>query len=328
MNVIEILLCVAAFVALLFAGPASKRRWPLAVFIVAILAAMIVVFVPQQIEVNWLKGNALAAAVCVSLMGLLAFLFRGVHQALSAVTLILGGLFGLLVLTSLPEFADARRAARRSQCLSNMHHVVMAIYNHPSTSMGGPLPAPVVHGTSEFSWRYTVLPVVLDTSVYKRYRRDKPWNDPANREFSTTRIAPYTCPSNPNPRDAEGRYYTAYALLTGPGTMYDGDKPPRLNDIGGSLSQTILLAEACGANIVWNEPRDIDVSRELVGVNLPGRTRGSSAGWLSGGHYGGVNVAFADGSARTLSANIDPAVLKALATIDHKDNPPIDRINP
>jgi prepilin-type processing-associated H-X9-DG protein len=64
---------------------------------------------------------------------------------------------------------------------------------------------------------------------------------------------------------------------------------------------------------VWSEPRDFDVSRGPLGFNLPGTEFGRSPGLLSSYHdY--PNVLFADGSARMLSTQVDPKVLKALTT--------------
>jgi hypothetical protein len=62
--------------------------------------------------------------------------------------------------------------------------------------------------------------------------------------------------------------------------------------------------------------RAMDVASQPTGINLKGTKPGHSAGWLSSYHLGGTHVVNADGSVRFLSAQIDPAVLKRLATID------------
>jgi prepilin-type processing-associated H-X9-DG protein len=96
-----------------------------------------------------------------------------------------------------------------------------------------------------------------------------------------------------------------------------------LDEIGmaDGLTNTMLLGEACGLNIVWNEPRDIEVGTLPAGVNLSGKTPGTSDGWLSSYHLDSANVAFADGSTRTISKKIDPKILKALTTVDGDDTP-------
>jgi prepilin-type processing-associated H-X9-DG protein len=76
----------------------------------------------------------------------------------------------------------------------------------------------------------------------------------------------------------------------------------------------MLLGECSGLNIVWTEPRDIDTSKQRIGINFPGGRPGWSSSILSSYHRGGAYAGFADGSARFLSEKIDPKVLHALTT--------------
>lgn len=204
------------------------------------------------------------------------------------------------------------RRGSRPPCISNLHNLSIGIQNFASTN-GGKMPSPTF-GPHDLSWRYAILPLVDHSAIFHDYHRDKPWNDPANFKFAQTRIPIFVCPTNPTPRDAQGRFYTAYALLTGPGTAYDQSEPRKLEELPNGLTQTILVVEACGANIVWNEPRDLDVDRDRIQVNVPKESIQTGGGWVSSQHGNEINVAFADGSAKTISANIDPDVLKALAT--------------
>jgi hypothetical protein len=68
--------------------------------------------------------------------------------------------------------------------------------------------------------------------------------------------------------------------------------------------------------IIWTEPRDVDVDSQPAGINLAGNKPGHSQGWLSSYHKHSTRVLMADGSVRTLSQVIDPALLKKLVTID------------
>lgn len=76
----------------------------------------------------------------------------------------------------------------------------------------------------------------------------------------------------------------------------------------------IGLVEATGRNIVWTQPEDVDLDKLPVGINRPGRTPGMSEGMISSPHSGVTNVVHLDGSVDTLSADIDPVVLKQLLT--------------
>src|SRR5262249_20197776 len=147
----------------------------------------------------------------------------------------------------------------------------------------GRLP-PQTHGSSDESWRVAVLPMLDHSAMYRAYHRDKPWNDPANLEFAETKISTFICPENPTPRDAQGRYYTAYALLTGPGTAYDQPTPQKLEELPNGLTQTMLAVEACGANIVWNEPRDLDVTQDRILVGSRDEPIQTAGSWVSRQH--------------------------------------------
>jgi hypothetical protein len=78
----------------------------------------------------------------------------------------------------------------------------------------------------------------------------------------------------------------------------------------------LLVAEACGLNLVWTDPIDMNTSVQPEGIDLPSPTRGMSPGWVSSHHIGGGHELFEDGSVRFISVNIDPETLKSLTTIN------------
>ena len=82
---------------------------------------------------------------------------------------------------------------------------------------------------------------------------------------------------------------------------------------GDGTTTTLLLVEACGRNIVWTEPRDLDLTPQPV----PGGNKQEPPdlkSLMSWHHAGGACVIFADGSGRFLSKNINSKLLKALTT--------------
>lgn len=214
----------------------------------------------------------------------------------------------------LPYSMERPRKRGRPLCVSNLHNIAVGLQNYAYVN-DGLLLAPV-SGPHNESWRVLLLPMMDHVAMYRAYHHDKPWHDPANQEFARTKIPYFTCPENPTPRDAQGRYYTAYALLTGPGTAYDQPMSRKLDDLPNGQTQTILAVEACGANIVWNEPRDLDVIRDRILVGSRDEPIQTAGGWVSRQHKDYVNVVFADGSTRTLSLTIDPEVLKAMTSVD------------
>ena len=103
-------------------------------------------------------------------------------------------------------------------------------------------------------------------------------------------------------------------MPTGPDAFgrEDGLRSDRM--ITDGSSNTIMILEACGQNIPWLQPRDVDVETTPPGINLPGDSPGSSRGVLSSHHFRIASVAFADGSVRSLNEQIDPQLLRALLT--------------
>lgn len=91
-------------------------------------------------------------------------------------------------------------------------------------------------------------------------------------------------------------------------------------DFSDGASNTAIVAEACGQQIVWTEPRDIELTDENLGINLPGHKSGQSIGSWSSYHQNGAHTVLADGSVRFLSVNTDPRVLRAITTVNGGEN--------
>lgn len=219
---------------------------------------------------------------------------------------------GIVLVTMVTISCQERpRRGERLRCLSNLSQIIVSAHNHAATHQDQ-LP-PQSQGPQELSWRVLLLPWIDQAALYRSYHGDNSWDDPENLEFAKTKISIYVCPDNPMPQDSLERYFTAYALLTGPGTAYDLDEPRRLMELPDGMTQTILFVEACGANIVWTEPRDVNVDRAQIEVNVKQESVRTTGGWQTRQHEDYVNVAFADGSTRSLSLKIDPEVRKALA---------------
>jgi hypothetical protein len=112
----------------------------------------------------------------------------------------------------------------------------------------------------------------------------------------------YRCPSAP-----ANSSFTSFAVITGSGTLFEGDHPTPMDDIPDGLSNTLLVVEAAGSNILWMEPRDLAFDRMTLVINAPGGHDISSL-------HGGAIVAYADGSARPVSDATAPKFLRSLIT--------------
>ena len=232
---------------------------------------------------------------------------------------------GIVITLSLPQTPAAREAARRSQCRNNLKQIALALHNYADVT-SGMFPAAAT-GTPAVSWRVTVLPflnTVNGVELRRRYQLDLAWDDAANEPIAQTANSELTCPSNPSGMDDRERYYTAYVMPTGAGTISPDVQGTYRDDIPDGTANTMLVVEACGLEIVWTEPRDIDVTQQPVHINLKGQGKTDSPGLMSSYHLNGAHATFVDGSVRFISQNIDPNVLRAMTTMNGGEPLPAD----
>ncbi|MGD9858341.1 MAG: DUF1559 domain-containing protein [Planctomycetaceae bacterium] len=229
---------------------------------------------------------------------------------------------GVTIAILLPGVPSAREAMRRTQCKGNLKQIGLAMHNwHDKFGRFPDAAASDANTGLPISWRVEILEFLNLSHVSHQYDKDQPWDSNANLPIAQQQISPYSCPSNHYPADDLGRFYTAYALMTGsPDTAFPEGRGLTRADFPSS-STTIMVGEVCGLNIVWTEPRDVDVGQQEMGVNLPGTKPRTSTGVLSGYHPGVVQAAFVDGSVRAFSQDIEPIVLKALLTRSSDDDP-------
>jgi len=112
---------------------------------------------------------------------------------LLVVIAIIGSLMGIVF----PAVSAAREAARRTQCVSQLRQIGIALHGYHE-SHGG-LPAGCQWEwtrQSAYGWLVPLLPLMDQSSVYGRLNRDRSVFDPVN---STTRVTPLpalVCPSD------------------------------------------------------------------------------------------------------------------------------------
>ncbi|HET6422190.1 MAG TPA: DUF1559 domain-containing protein [Planctomycetaceae bacterium] len=217
-----------------------------------------------------------------------------------------------------PPLGHPRYVSHLTWCRNQAKLVLLAMYND-NDQRGGMVPSVLDVDLAPRSWRVELLPYLDQAPLRNNYDVTQPWDAAPNAAFTKMKIEPWICPANYRPRDVAGRYFTAFAGVIGPNTFFaEGGKSRQLKDCTDGTSQTLAFVEACGANIVWSEPRDLHLSEIEIGVNRPGRTRGTSRGLISSCHpyTRGGHVGMADGSVRFLSEDADPKLLEALLTIN------------
>ncbi len=223
-------------------------------------------------------------------------------------------MMGFTIAFLLPTTPSAREASRRTRCKNNLHDIGVAFYEYQNDF--GTLP-PHDAGNPPASWRVNLLPYLKQDDLHGQYDFTTDWDSVGNIPVARQIVAEYACPSVPilyGERD--GLRFTSYALAVGEGTLWPLAGPLNTEGAADGMSNTLLVLEACGQQIVWTEPRDLEVGTTPVGINLPGASEGESPGVLSSHHTGGAQATFADGSVRFLNENIDPTILEALLTAD------------
>jgi len=202
---------------------------------------------------------------------------------------------------------SAREPARRTQCLNNLHNLVIALHNYQSQY--GSLPPACIkdaEGRPMHSWRALLLPYLDRQDIAEVYRFDEPWDGPNNRKLHEIKLDVFHCP------EEGGRMTdTSYFAVTGPETIWGDDVPLDWNESNSwdGLSQTIMLVEMSNAGVHWLEPRDLPLSEIAPTINTK-EGRG-----ISSRHPGVAVVAFADGRVRPIADNLPPAIVRALLTV-------------
>ncbi len=221
----------------------------------------------------------------------------------------------LLLLGAAGASVTPQSASFAGQCRSQLKHLAIATASYAETYDGQyfPLRFKTVGGV-ERTWRIEVLPFLDAATLRKRYHDDMAWDSPENEAIARYDVQAFRCPSNERPADPFQRLYTAYLAVGGDGGLFG--RARRWGEVPDGMSNTALMVEACGQNVVWTAPRDLDISVVIAGVNLPGTESGRSEGAFSAYHAGGPGVLMADGSARAIAPEMDGEVLRAILTVD------------
>lgn len=251
--------------------------------------------------------------------------------------LVVIAIIGVLVALLLPAIQAAREAARRTHCFNNLKQIGLALHNYHDANRSFPigcthcLKAPL----RELAWSAFVLPFLEEQATYDRLDPLARYNAAENRQAGGTIISGYACPSTvtaperhgdtSGDRNGNGVWdpgddlaFTDYggmfgvgdpALPLGNGVMIY-DRRVSAKQITDGLSHTIIVGEDTGrgSNLrsAWIDGQNC--FDQTASIN---RTQNNE---LWSDHPGGVNVAFCDGSAHFLAAEMDRVVLFSLCT--------------
>jgi len=234
------------------------------------------------------KGSGSSGSMLVIILGIVA------------VGVVMCG--GVMIALLLPAVQQAREAARRTQCKNNLKQIGLAMHNYHDTYRY----FPAAHlddenGRPRISWRVSILPYIDQGPLYNNYDMNTPWDSPNNSRLMNPIPQNYLCPSHSTP----GSINTAYATITGPDTLLGDGTCWRISDTTDGTSNTVMVVEACQANIPWMKPQDLPEN----GLPPVGDPNG-----ISSKHTGGAHVLMADGSVRFISQFVNQNVINALTT--------------
>ncbi|MDZ4850925.1 MAG: DUF1559 domain-containing protein [Pirellulaceae bacterium] len=217
---------------------------------------------------------------------------------------------GILAGLLLPAIQQAREAARRMSCSSNIRQLGIALLNYESAYKSFP-PAYTVdsQGNKLHSWRTLILPFVEQTALYEKIDLSKPWDDPVNAFALSQPIPIYSCPSTPVLIDRIG--YTTYKVIVDSSSIFPGSTGRKLAEITDGTSNTVLVIETDLQSAVhWMDPSDASMAEYMsIGSSPQNKTA----------HFGGAHVLMSDCSVRFLSDQTDPVTKEAMATAAGKE---------
>ena len=217
-----------------------------------------------------------------------------------------------IVITLLsPGVIERREPSRRTQCKNNLKQIGLAMHNYHDDN--GSFPAAAL-GSPPVSWRINLLPYMEHAAVAEQYDRNQAWDSSQNLALQKKHMMPFACPTRPYQYDLQRRFLTSYVVPTSPGAIFGSAGGTPISEIKDGTSNTLLTLEACGTEIIWTDPRDVDSSNGEASVNGPGTVKGKSSSMISSWHFGGAQVGLADGSVRFMDKNIDAVVLRNLIT--------------
>jgi len=204
-----------------------------------------------------------------------------------------------------PAVSAAPEAARRATCQNNMKQIGLAMHNYHD--IYGTFPPAYVadeNGEPMHSWRVLILPYLEEQILYDQYNFDEPWDSPGNLALVGSMPDVYRCPTD----SQSGPNETNYVVITGPGTVFEGNKAYKFGDITDGTSCTILIAEVTCSGINWMEPRDLDTQKMIYRINA------QSGNDIGSAHPEGTCVGYCDGSVRFLVDDTPAETLKARIT--------------
>jgi hypothetical protein len=198
--------------------------------------------------------------------------------------------------------ANPRRHLRDMHRATELHKEKLGLL--PSGAIARP-DGRLLHG-----WQTQLLPYLDHQAIYEKIDLQVPWNDPSNHASFSLEVAEFGGNGAAyGTRAQEGYAPTVFAANS---QLLGGTEVVQPTKIIDGTHYTILAGEITGELPAWGEPASC---RDPAAGLGDGREQ-------FGSPWEGVHVLMADGSVRCLSRDIDPGVLRSMATPDGGEWPP------
>jgi RNA polymerase sigma factor (sigma-70 family) len=193
---------------------------------------------------------------------------------------------------------EAREASEQAKAMSTNHMKLIMLAFHNYNDANGHFPPKAILGTDgepRLSWRVALLPFLDQRALFQAFHLDEPWDSPHNKTLIGRMPEVFTTPSSPT-----GDGTTRIRLFEGPGTMFDGSRGMKIQDITDGMSNTVVIVAGREA-VPWTRPGELPCAKSKP---LPA---------LDETNEQGVLVGLADGAAHYVPRG-DEALWRKLIT--------------
>ncbi|HEX5443871.1 MAG TPA: M56 family metallopeptidase [Pirellulales bacterium] len=208
----------------------------------------------------------------------------------------LDGGFAAQFIEATKAYNDALGKADEQAHLANLGRLAKAFAayhaahgHYPPAAVMGP------DGKTVHSWRVELLPYLGEQKLFDEYKLDQPWDSEHNQQLVERIPEIYHTTASSNKGKAD------YYVVTGQGTLFDGNALASRESIADAPGETILVLQS-RQRAPWTKPVDVD----------PRADRQADQPIRGLGH--GFYAAFADGTVKFVSKDTDPSSVRAMFT--------------